>query len=778
MRKEIENKEIVLSSKLTLLLYPIGKAKIYEIDKVEADEFGEAIIQISESKRYEYTLSNPEYRLEESLAIIPSNNTKSGQGNIVPGNYVGTLSLVALKGEEKIPFELEVLATKLDNNDLEEGYRDNYRSMVECITDKCTELLMQANSPVNQKFEPNFNQASKTIYQRFSFVKSIINSQEFEESLLKIFTSPKTAWENKEELSDIRSIKKFTNKNVKELLKGTNRMPLPNSHSLYREGRFESIPTKISSYKQEETLDTPENRFIKHALTTYLWFCEKCIDVFNIDSKDQKEAKNLRNKLESYLNHSFFKTISRPTTLKLNSPTLQRKSGYRELLKSWLMYNLATKLIWKGGEDVYEAGKRDIATLYEYWLFFILYDLFNKKFKFEKLEQDNKPYSNLIETTKDGLNLIIKSGQHTALSGVVMVRNRALNIKFSFNRTFSGNKDSYPKQGSWTTAMRPDYTLTIWPAEQKEMEAEKEENILHIHFDAKYKVANFKVKTSKKDLELTEQEIKKDLNKTKEQERAGVYKNADLLKMHAYKDAIRRTGGAYILYPGEKESRFKGYHEIIPGLGAFSLNPAHVTKDVAALSSFIDDVIDHLINRASQRENIAQKTYEVHKSDAPSILKEPIPEYINDKKLVPDETYVLVGYCKSNNHLDWYNKNGLYNFRMNDSKGSLILDEKTVKAKYLLLRYKGKADKVFKIKSKGPRVYSKEKLMELDYPKPREKEYLIIEIEKENTLELGEFNWGVKDLKAYKELEKTEKNTRNLAGIPFTVSLTALMNVK
>jgi predicted component of viral defense system (DUF524 family) len=780
MREIIEHKKIILSHGLILSLYPIGKAKIYEIDEVEAEEFGEAIIQISESKRYEYTLSNPAYKLEKSPAIIPSNNTTSGQGNIVPGNYVGTLSLVAVKDEERIPFELEVLATKLDNNDLEEGYRKNYRSMVECITDKCTELLMQANSPVNQKFEPDFKQNSKTIYQRFSFVKSIINSQAFEESLLKIFTSPKTAWKNKEELSDIRSIKKFTNKNIKELLKGTNRIPLPSSHPLYRKGKFESIPTKISSYQQEETLDTPENRFIKHAITTYLWFCEKCIDVFKTDSKDQKEAKNLRNKLESYLNHSFFKMISRPTTLKLNSPTLQRKSGYRQILKSWLMYNLATKLIWKGGEDVYEAGKRDIATLYEYWLFFILYDLFNKKFKFDTLEHNNKPYSHLIAHTKDGLNLIIKSGQHTALSGVVIVKNRALNIKFSFNRTFSGYKDSYPKQGSWTTSMRPDYTLSIWPAELKEAKAEKEESMLHIHFDAKYKVANFKIKTSQQDLKLSEEETKKDLNEIKKQERAGIYKNADLLKMHAYKDAIRRTGGAYILYPGEKESRFKGYHEIIPGLGAFSLNPAHEAKDVAALSSFIDDVIEHLINRASQRENIAVKTYNIHKNNTPNIVEDPIPEYINGKKIIPDETYVLIGFSKNNTRLNWYKENSKYNFRMNDKKGSLIFLPKVVNATFLLLRESGKsqASILYKLKE-GIRVFSKEYLKELKHPEAEKDHYLIYEFEKESEdLKFFEgIKWNFKELDAYKRTIEG-KNIRSAAGEPFTVSLTELMQVK
>jgi hypothetical protein len=36
--------------------------------------------------------------------------------------------------------------------------------------------------------------------------------------------------------------------------------------------------------------------------------------------------------------------------------------------------------------------------------------------------------------------------------------------------------------------MRPDYTLSFWPAEFSETEAEKQELIVHIHFDAKYKV--------------------------------------------------------------------------------------------------------------------------------------------------------------------------------------------------------------------------------------------------------------------------------------------------
>jgi len=33
---------------------------------------------------------------------------------------------------------------------------------------------------------------------------------------------------------------------------------------------------------------------------------------------------------------------------------------------------VASKLSWQGGDDVYGAGQRDVATLYEYWAFLSL----------------------------------------------------------------------------------------------------------------------------------------------------------------------------------------------------------------------------------------------------------------------------------------------------------------------------------------------------------------------------------------------------------------------
>ena len=176
MKKTVDFKEIRLKEGVFLTLYPIGNyAKIFEIDAAEAEEFGEAPIQILESKRYEYEFSKNEYQLEATKECIPSKNKRSSRGIIAPGNYVGTLELSIINEKENLKTHLEVLATKFDAaNDYDKSYRENYRSMIEDITDKCTELLMQSNSPVNQYFEPDFSQSNKTLYQKFTFVKSTV----------------------------------------------------------------------------------------------------------------------------------------------------------------------------------------------------------------------------------------------------------------------------------------------------------------------------------------------------------------------------------------------------------------------------------------------------------------------------------------------------------------------------------------------------------------------------------------------------------------------------
>lgn len=724
-----------------------------------ASEHNEARFQLVEGCLYDFQISDPDFVLGDvGENIIQQHKRTKNLGTIAPNIFVGTLSIPLLEKESN----QECCKVELEVQSIKSGYRDDYRDMLELITEKCTDLLLQANSPVSQHFEIDYTKDSQSLYQKFAFIKSVIGTDEFAEAIHRIVTAPVTKWTETTEEKDIRNARRFSNANIKEILKGSQRNKLPETHYLRTYG-IDTLPERITTIRKTDSVDTPENRFIKHALENFLKFCTD----INTKAKEfghkkmENESELLIRELEGQLHHTHFKDISRPITLKLNSPVLQRKEGYREVLRVWLMFDLAAKLIWTGGDDIYSGGKKDIATLYEYWLFFKLLDLFQSIFKIEP-----KDISDLIKETPDGLNLQIKQGKFTALRGVYDSGNRKLNIRFNYNRSFSGRKN-YPHSGSWTTTLRPDYTLSFWPFGISEQEAERQELIVHVHFDAKYKIANL--------TDFLEQNTETDLDEEKVENRKGIYKNADLLKMHAYKDAIRRTGGAYVLYPGDKSINQKGFHEIIPGLGAFPVKPSKTDSGIGELKTFILEIIEHFINRASQREKIAFRTFDIYKNPPASydVVKEPLPEpYNTNRDLIPDDTFVLVGYYNSQEQFDWIQRTGLYNFRMGSGTGSLILDKETVSSKYLLLHTIGDTDSgdLWKIVSRGPKVYSKDDLIRKGYPSPSQDNYLVIQIEPVADSEFENVSWNFRNLKNY--------STGRASAFPFTTSLTELMKNK
>ena len=707
---------------------------LFEISEHEVIEYGEAKIQLIEGCSYEYQFSDNSTSFKQDSkknAIVFPSKFGSFKGYINPNIFVGTHTLEIADSSYFIPIEVRSLKSE---------YRVDYRFMLESIAEKCTDLVMQIDSPITQHFDTNYETDCQTLYQRFSFVKALINSSDFEESIQKIVSNPVTNWDEEFQEKDIRKARRFSQKESKQLATRGNRIDLPSDHYLNEVHGLKSIPSLINSTRKIESIDTPENRFIKHTLEEFLSFCENCELKFQQYSSAELEAKLLSSKIASLLNQSFFKQISRPTYLKLNSPVLQRKSGYREVLNAWLKFDLAAKLIWQGGDNVYDAGKKDVATLYEYWLFFTLLDILKEVFEIEP-----KSMHDLIQYDKGQLALTLKQGKSIAMKGVYHSSSRKLNIQFSYNRSFGGGK-RYPSTGSYTTTLRPDYTLSIWPHEIIDSKvAEKLELITHIHFDAKYKVKNFyDLISESRGEELTDEENEELLKEEFNEEKKGTFKNQDLLKMHAYKDAIRRTGGAYVLYPGEgKNEPYRGFHELIPGLGAFVIKPSRDEKDKEHFKDFIRQVVANFNDRASQREYTAAKIYDIHKNHKvdTNTLNEPLPEYIGSKKLIPNEIFVLVGYYKDETHLNWITNKNLYNVRYGE-KYSLTPNE--IDAQYLLLYSKDQKESTlfFKLTHQKTKVYSKSELKEiLKYEtEPSQDMYLVYQLEKECEKEFNGLN--------------------------------------
>jgi predicted component of viral defense system (DUF524 family) len=730
----------------------------------DAGQFGEAPVQLIEGGRYEYQL--PEGLVFEDLKGIvkPSKRAERhgrSEGQIAPGIFVGTLKLNILDKTTK----QKSCSVTLEVRSVKASYRSDYRYMLEEIARQCTDLIMQHSSPVSQAFTKDYKADPATAYQRFAFVKSILDSNEFQESVHKIISSPVTTWAETDAEVDIRKVRRLKNSHLRQITSRSNRINLPMEHSLY--GTVKSIPARITVEGKTETVDTPENRFVKHALETFLNFCmeiRKCLFKENGNmSRAYAEADTLSAKLEDILTHDIFKSVSPPQSIPLNSPVLQRKEGYREILRSWLMFDLAARLVWHGGEDVYSAGKRDVAILYEYWLFFKLLEIFGQLFS---LDLDS--ISQLVMPTADGLGLKLKAGKHTPLKGIYDHPARKLNIEFSYNRTFPGNQ-AYPAEGSWSRQMRPDYTLSIWPVGFTQKEAEQQELTVHVHFDAKYRVESvsqiFGENTS---TETTEDEV---LNLEKEEQRKGTYKRADLLKMHAYKDAIRRTVGAYVLYPGNDEAvSMRGFHEIVPGLGAFAVRPSRVDDGSVCLKSFVGDVIDHLVNRASQHERMTYHKYKIHNSPRDEVWEQlPKCDLTNKRSAPPADISVLVGFVKDDTHFSWINYECLYDFRIDSSKGSTQLSPEAAGASFLLMHRKGEliTGDIWRVVNNGPRIYSCAELARFGYPFQNGNKFLVYNIRKCTDEEFENTKWDLMKLPSYL--------TEHSRSMPFVISLVDFM---
>jgi predicted component of viral defense system (DUF524 family) len=379
------------------------------VEKEDARENGEARFQIKEGCSYEYTLPFG-YSLEES-EIVSLSKVNISSGRITPNVYVGTLTIDVLDSTKTKcgQVELEVQSVKAT-------YRDDYRYMLEAITERCTDLLLLHSSLVSQKLEVDFNADPQTLYQRFAFIKSILDSVEFSDALHKIISSPVTKWKERTIIKDIRSIKRFNSSLVKQFSTVANRISLPDKHPL--KSISSSIPSRIKVNNKTETIDTPENRFIKYALVSFLSFCNDFKSKLNDYGRARNEVQILIDKLEQFLSHSIFKEITSPSTLPLNSPILQRKEGYREILRVWLMFDLAAKIIWNGGDNVYRGNKRDVAVLYEYWIFFKLLKIVSDVFKINALATEQ-----LIDKTNDGIGLKLKQGKYLPLAGYIQFGN-------------------------------------------------------------------------------------------------------------------------------------------------------------------------------------------------------------------------------------------------------------------------------------------------------------------------------------------------------------------
>jgi predicted component of viral defense system (DUF524 family) len=613
-------------------------------------------------------------------------------GRVRPGLHTGALPVTVFRDETEVgSFAVEVRARKLE-------YRSEYRWMLRDIAEYMTEVVMDRFGVAEQRFTFDDTRDAVTLYERFAFLKGLIASDEFQGALNRIVSRPHVVWHEDLEVTPSGRGIKADSHALKQLSRPGARLEWPN-------GRLKTLPVALERRRTDASTDNTPNRFVKFALSRWRSVVAYISSVLRDGPPTPStlrgiaEVEHVLNDLDSVLASELFRATGELSKFPADDQVLQKKPAYRDVYRAYIQFEVASKLSWQGGDDVYGAGQRDVAALYEYWAFLTLAE------QLSTLLDTSFDFGRLIELRQHGLNVALKTGSECVLHGLTVRRGRQLAVELWFNRTYSAVSRT---EGAWSRSMRPDYSIYIRPALS---EAAKFEPVV-LHFDAKYRV-NF----------LDEVfgiagEPQNRQNEAVTSVDAATATRDDLLKMHAYRDAIRRSIGAYVLYPGTEHEVIREYHELLPGLGAFALRPTAngVAEGAHELSRFLEDVLNHVASQISQDE---RGRYWLHETFSGRSYAESVIPPARFLSMPPADTLVLLGYVRDNHHWEWIDRTGLYNLRAYGSRGAVGLGSKQLACEIVVLSSPS-LDRVglYRV-TKVPVVRSLEQMLEMEYPNPR-----------------------------------------------------------
>ncbi|MGO8074578.1 DUF2357 domain-containing protein [Rhizobium leguminosarum] len=557
---------------------------------VEAAALGEPSIQLLEGCTYEYVVQGEGLQLKEIPLLIQKTRLREAfdRGVITTGLNVGTLHLTLQDGSGVSVgvASIEVRSRKLD-------YRIEYREMMDDIARWAVDLIGALTGVAEGKRELSADGDASTLQQKYFLLRSIIQGRHFRQAIAQILEAPHSKLTGIEEAADVRRGIKPRRKASIQIASARRRIEVPEGHRLLKRG-ITSLPHMMISDTSVASHDTPENRFVKRVLEVLRATLSGIKQLFEkiADLKSQmhlsvlSEMQEMINWLDSILKAELFRGVGRATAFTFSSPVLQRRAGYRELVRAWLAAQMASQLSWAGGELVFGAGQKNVATLYEYWCFLQVVEAVQQVADFPP-----NFAKSFIHEKGGGLEFMLARGTESNVTGVAEYFGRKLKLRVSFNETFR-KRTKFEKSGSWSREMRPDVTLTLWPDHMTENDAEILGMVSRIHFDAKYKSKLSSFRSEPEDDGPTDTSV--------------IYKRDDLAKMHAYRDAIRRSEAAYILYPGDAGDAdcFQMYDEILPGLGAISLRPGD-PQGLQLMVAKIRLLIENCCRRISQREYLS-----------------------------------------------------------------------------------------------------------------------------------------------------------------------------
>jgi predicted component of viral defense system (DUF524 family) len=284
------------------------------------------------------------------------------------------------------------------------------------------------------------------------------------------------------------------------------------------------VPERVFERRVTETLDTPENRFIKRFMDIVLYWCDELqrLNYWQKAQSHQPDLQTLREFVRFLRADPLFADVGELEIFPASSQVLLRRDGYRECLQVYRLLHTARAPIFDRLQDAID--NRRIDQLYEFWCFFKLAEMLA-----EILGNGQRPHFSTLESDEGGL----RHGLSAELGN---------GYQLFYNHTFSHGKGSGQ---SYSVSLRPDFSLICKEmCKEGQGDGKKSQEKLLVVFDAKFRFDERDIQPSQPlEEEMDKAQQKGDIER--------LAKHADICKMHTYRDALK-CRAAVVLFPGKE----------------------------------------------------------------------------------------------------------------------------------------------------------------------------------------------------------------------------------
>ncbi|HOS60760.1 MAG TPA: DUF2357 domain-containing protein, partial [Syntrophorhabdaceae bacterium] len=269
---------------------------------------------------------------------------------------------------------------------------DLYNSMLNYIALKYANLIFSFNTPLGQRYKRE-KPGSDIAYIEYLFLKTFLleSSPDIDAIAALILNDPHMKINVEYALTPIEKVSFVeTGLFLKTLIKSDNFAILPQNHSLFRTRLANTLalktqksifPAQVVTQYKYHTVDTLENRFVRHFLKQIRHRLDRLASEMRgvsgtyLNSEIETNIEKILKKINMFLKDPFWTDVAPMTFIPANSQVLQRREGYRQLFSLYSLLQLCTRCDFDADDFKNLLETKDTPTLFEYWSFFNVKDI-------------------------------------------------------------------------------------------------------------------------------------------------------------------------------------------------------------------------------------------------------------------------------------------------------------------------------------------------------------------------------------------------------------------